>query len=181
MSRADPSADLESPEQKAITATAAADIWTPAQMGTFLDHTAAHRLSGCFALTLLGLRREEVGGLRWCDIDLESGAMRIRQARVDLNGRDTIVGTKTERSARDLPLPPRELAMLKAMRGTPARAPGRGPTAGRHQTAALAARWDAAAGARSPSASSGTPTSRVCARRVWPLMWSPPGTATPSA
>src|ERR1700747_2191067 len=28
----DPSADLESPEQKAITATAAGDIWTPAQM-----------------------------------------------------------------------------------------------------------------------------------------------------
>jgi hypothetical protein len=33
-----------------------------------------------------------------------------------VNGRDTIVATKTERSARDLPLPPRELAMLKAMR-----------------------------------------------------------------
>ncbi len=27
-----------------------------------------------------------------------------------------IVGTKTDRSARDLPLPPRELSMLKAMR-----------------------------------------------------------------
>jgi hypothetical protein len=42
----DPSADLESPEQKAITATAADDIWTPEQMSTFLDHVAAHRLSG---------------------------------------------------------------------------------------------------------------------------------------
>jgi hypothetical protein len=42
--------------------------------------------------------------------------VRIRQARVDINGRDTIVPTKTERSARELPLPPRELAMLKAMR-----------------------------------------------------------------
>lgn len=112
----DPSADLDSPEQKAITATAADDIWTPAQMGTFLDHVAAHRLGGCFALTLLGLRREEVGGLRWSDVDLETGALRIRQARVDVNGRDMIVPTKTDRSARDLPLPPRELAMLKAMR-----------------------------------------------------------------
>jgi len=112
----DPSADLESPEQKAITATAADDIWTPEQMSTFLDHVAAHRLGGCFGLTLLGLRREEVGGLRWSDVALESGTLRIRQARVDVNGRDTIVATKTERSARDLPLPPRELAMLKAMR-----------------------------------------------------------------
>lgn len=112
----DPSADLESPEQKAVTATAAADIWTPGQMGKFLDHVAAHRLGGCFALTLLGLRREEVAGLRWSDLDLETGALRIRQARVDVNGRDMIVPTKTDRSARDLPLPPRELSMLKAMR-----------------------------------------------------------------
>lgn len=112
----DPSADLESPEQKSITAAAADDIWTPEQMGKFLDHIAAHRLSGCFALTLLGLRREEVGGLRWSDIDLDAGTLRIRQARVDVNGRDTIVTPKTDRSARDLPVPTRELAMLKAMR-----------------------------------------------------------------
>lgn len=112
----DASADLDSPEQKAITATAADDIWTPEQMGKFLDHVAAHRLAGCFALTLLGLRREEVGGLRWSDLDLENGALRIRQARVDVNGRDTIVTPKTDRSARDLPVPARELAMLKAMR-----------------------------------------------------------------
>ena len=82
----DPSAELESPEQKSVTATAADDIWTPMQMGKFLDHIAPHRLAGCFALTLLGLRREEVGGLRWSDIDFETGALRIRQARVDVNG-----------------------------------------------------------------------------------------------
>jgi integrase len=50
-------------------------------MAAFLDHIAAHRLGGCFALTLLGLRREEVGGLRWSDVELETGALRIRQAR----------------------------------------------------------------------------------------------------
>jgi integrase len=112
----DPSADLESPEQKSVTAIAADDIWTAEQMGKFLDHVAPNRLAGCFALTLLGLRREEVGALRWTDIDLETGTLRIRQARVDVNGRDMIVPTKTDRSARDLPVPPRELAMLKAMR-----------------------------------------------------------------
>ena len=85
-------------------------------MAAFLNHVAAHRLAGCYALTLLGLRREEVGGLRWSDIDLDTGARRIRQARVDVNGKDAIVATKTERSARDLPLPARELAMIKSMR-----------------------------------------------------------------
>lgn len=112
----DPSADLESPEQKVVTATDADDIWTPEQMTAFLDHVAPHRLAGCFALTLLGLRREEVGGLRWSDVDLDTGLLRIRQARVDINGRNMIVATKTDRSARDLPLPPQELAMLKGMR-----------------------------------------------------------------
>ncbi|MCP3812154.1 site-specific integrase, partial [Mycobacteriaceae bacterium Msp059] len=108
--------DLTSPEQKAVTATAADDIWTPEQMGKFLDHVSAHRLSGCYALTLLGLRREEVGALRWLDLDLETGALRIRQARVDVNGRDMIVPTKTDRGARDLPVPHRELAMIRTMR-----------------------------------------------------------------
>jgi hypothetical protein len=73
--------------------------------GTEQDTT--HRLGGCFALTLLGLRREEVGGLRWSDIELDTGALRICRARVDVNGRDTIVPTKTERCARGLPVPPR--------------------------------------------------------------------------
>lgn len=112
----DPSIHLSSPEQKAVTATAAGDIWTPQQMTAFLDHIATHRLGGCFALTLLGLRREEVGGLRWSDIDLQASVMRVRQARVDVNGCDTIVAPKTDRSARELPLPPRELAMLRAMK-----------------------------------------------------------------
>ncbi|ANY24404.1 site-specific integrase [Gordonia terrae] len=112
----DPSAHLQAPEQKVIVAVAEGDIWTPAQMTEFLDYVADHRLSGCFALTLLGLRREEVGGLRWCDLDLEAGELRIRQARVDVNGREVIADPKNSRSVRDLPVPPRELAMLKAMR-----------------------------------------------------------------
>jgi hypothetical protein len=39
----DPSADLESPEQKAVTATAADDIWTPEQMG---DRASPYGLPG---------------------------------------------------------------------------------------------------------------------------------------
>jgi integrase len=68
-------------------------------MGKFLDHIATHRLGGCFALTLLGLRRKEVGQLRWSDIELETGTLHIRRDGVDANGRDTIMPTRTERSA----------------------------------------------------------------------------------
>jgi integrase len=85
-------------------------------MDQFAEHIAAHRLAGCFLLTLLGLRREETGGLRWCDVDLTDGTLTISQARVDVNGRDLIEPPKTDRSFRTLPIPARELAALKAMR-----------------------------------------------------------------
>ncbi|WP_035760328.1 tyrosine-type recombinase/integrase [Gordonia amicalis] len=112
----DPTQHLDAPTQKVIVAVAEGDIWTPEQMSAFLDSVADHRLAGCFALTLLGLRREEVGGLRWSDLDLDAGELRIRQARVDVNGREVVGDPKNARSVRDLPIPPRELAMIKAMR-----------------------------------------------------------------
>jgi integrase len=82
-----------------LTYDRAADLDSPEQMGKFLDHIATHRLGGCFALTLLGLRRKEVGQLRWSDVELETGTLHIRRDGVDANGRDTIMPTRTERSA----------------------------------------------------------------------------------
>lgn len=135
---ADPAAHLTLPKQRAVVvqqpkaeaerdgqtgkaevdqaAAEPAGIWTPAQMDAFAAHVAGHRLAGCFALTLLGLRREEVGGLRWCDVDLTDSTLSIVQARVDVNGRNLIEPPKTGRSVRELPIPARELAVLKAMR-----------------------------------------------------------------
>ncbi|MDH3009264.1 MULTISPECIES: tyrosine-type recombinase/integrase [Gordonia] len=49
-------------------------------------------------------------------LDLDAGTLRIRQARVDVNGHDVIGDPKNARSVRDLPIPPRELAIVKAMR-----------------------------------------------------------------
>ena len=123
----DPAASLTPPKQKAkqlgtpvldddeqqdqdrdgdADPVAASGIWTPAQMDTFAEHIAAHRLGGCFLLTLLGLRREETGGLRWCDVDLTDGTLTISKARVDVNGRDLIEPPKTDRSFRTLPIRP---------------------------------------------------------------------------
>ena len=111
----DPSAELTAPKQREVVALDADDVWTPRQMDVFLDSVLEHRLAGCFALSLLGLRREEVAGLRWCDVDLVLGELRIRQARVDVNGVDVVVPPKTARSTRDLPIPERELAIIRKM------------------------------------------------------------------
>ena len=114
----DPAAATRAPEQHGRAAIDADDVWTPADMRAFLDHVSGHRLAGCFALSLLGLRREEIGGLRWADVDLDAGVLSIRHARMDVNGRDVVVPVKTRRSERELPLPGRERALLAAMAAT---------------------------------------------------------------
>lgn len=58
-------------------------IWEPEQVGVFLDTAAAHRLGPLFELDMFtGLRRAEIVGLRWEDVDLPSRRLSIRKTRV---------------------------------------------------------------------------------------------------
>lgn len=43
--------------------------WTPEQASQFREHVRNERLLACWLLTLAGLRRSEVLGLRWSDVD----------------------------------------------------------------------------------------------------------------
>lgn len=64
------------------------------------------RLYPLWAVALaIGLRRGEALGLRWCDIDLESGTLRVRQSLQRVDGALAVVPPKTERSRRSIPLP----------------------------------------------------------------------------
>ncbi|MEV0727062.1 tyrosine-type recombinase/integrase [Micromonospora purpureochromogenes] len=67
-------------------------------------------------LALSGLRRGEIGGLRWSDIDLQRGTLTIANNRVSVNGVATEYDTKSEDSDRTLPLTPTLEAELKAAR-----------------------------------------------------------------
>ncbi|WP_074318765.1 site-specific integrase [Micromonospora cremea] len=62
-----------------------------------------------------GLRQGEVLGLRWDDLDLAAGTLRVRgQLQRDPDtGSLVFVETKTARSRRTLPLPPTVLAALR--------------------------------------------------------------------
>ena len=63
------------------------DPWTPEELGAFLDHVAGHELGPCFELTALtGLRRGEVLGLRWADVDFAKRQITVIQQVVQLNG-----------------------------------------------------------------------------------------------
>jgi integrase len=91
-------------------------VWTAEQMGAFLTHVEDDDLAGAWHLSALGMRRGEVLGLRWSDVDLEAGVVHVRQSRVQA-GRDVHTGDpKTDRGRRDVPLHPAAIAALRQTR-----------------------------------------------------------------
>jgi integrase len=69
---------------------------------------------------LLGLRRGELLGLRWSDVDLEAGTLTVRQHLVRAGGELRIQAPKTRRSRRTLSLPPQVQAALRRQRAVQA-------------------------------------------------------------
>lgn len=74
-------------------------VWTGAQAATFLAHVDAHPWRGLWHLALgTGARRGELLGLRWTDVDLDAGQVRIRRSLTVVDGTPRLLGTKTSRS-----------------------------------------------------------------------------------
>ncbi|NEW53748.1 site-specific integrase [Nocardia cyriacigeorgica] len=81
-----------------------------------LEVAANDRNGHAWHLALAGLRRGEIGGLRWSDIDLEAGTLTIVNNRVSVNGKAEETDPKSEDSGRTLPLTPTLKAELRAAR-----------------------------------------------------------------
>jgi integrase len=78
-----------------------------AQARRVLRAAEGERLYALYVLALcLGLRRGELLGLRWEDIDLETGTLEVVQTLQRVGGALRFVRPKTEDSARTIPLPP---------------------------------------------------------------------------
>lgn len=67
-------------------------------------------------LVATGLRRGEALALRWQDVDLTNGVLRVRGTLSRIGGQLVIGEPKTERSRRDVPLSPATVAMLRALK-----------------------------------------------------------------
>jgi integrase len=73
---------------------------------TFLRVAQTDLLYSAFVLLILyGMRRGEVLGLRWEDIDLEAGRLRVRQHLQRVGGQLRLGPVKTRAGNRDLPIP----------------------------------------------------------------------------
>jgi integrase len=58
-------------------------VWTPEQLRAFLAHARTDRLYAAWLLVATtGMRRGELAGLRWVDVDLEAGRASPRRPRV---------------------------------------------------------------------------------------------------
>lgn len=79
--------------------------WTAAEARSFLDVAKDDPLYPAFVLLLLyGLRRGEVLGLRWRDIDDEDRELRVRQQIQRVHGELRVGPVKSTAGRRDLPL-----------------------------------------------------------------------------
>jgi integrase len=87
---------------------------TADEMFTILDHDCRDR--HLWALALYGLRRGEIAGLRWANVDLKAKTVSIAENRVTI-GKEIVTGTpQSKASTRTLPMPDEVADLLKAAR-----------------------------------------------------------------
>jgi integrase len=92
-------------------------VWRPAQLRTFLTHVRGDCLYAAWMLfATTGMRRGEVAGLRWVDVDLAAGRVTPRKPRVEVNYKVHVSEPKTAKGKRSLALDPATAAALREHR-----------------------------------------------------------------
>lgn len=90
-------------------------VWTPEQLGTFLMAMVDDRLYGLWVLAATtGMRRGELCGLRWNDVDLDDATVTVCRARVMVHGVPTETTPKTDSGARIIGLDPTTVTVLRS-------------------------------------------------------------------
>jgi integrase len=92
------------------------ETWSRAQVRRFLRTAASDRLHARWRLSLYGLRRGEVLGLRWSDVDLKAKTLTISQARVLVDYKVRIEPPKSRNGKRTLTLDEELVSALNELR-----------------------------------------------------------------
>ncbi|MEV6136486.1 tyrosine-type recombinase/integrase [Nocardia sp. NPDC051990] len=82
------------------------DTYDAAEVRKVLAVADQVRAGHAWHLALSGLRRGEIAGLRWSDVDFRAGTVTITNTRIQVDGEVIEKETKTEKSKRTLPLTP---------------------------------------------------------------------------
>lgn len=93
------------------------DPLNPDQARVFLNSIKGDRLEALYSVALaVGLRKGEALGLRWDDIDLDEGTLRVRWSLQRIDGKLVLVEPKSKQSRRSISLPQTAVAALKRHR-----------------------------------------------------------------
>ena len=93
--------DANPPRKKQTTMR----TWSPEEVRTFLNHVHDDRNYAAYVLALTtGLRRGEILGLAWRDVDLDAGWLNVRQTVVSVNFKVQLSTPKTAAGRRSVAL-----------------------------------------------------------------------------
>jgi integrase len=88
--------------------------WTASELRRFLAHVENDRLTALWRLAATtGMRRGELLGLRWQDVDLDGARLRVEQQALPTPGGVTFGTPKSKRSRRTITLDPVTLGALR--------------------------------------------------------------------
>lgn len=90
------------------------EVWTTEELQTFLASARGHRLYAAFHLAAVtGMRRGEVLGLQWGDLDFERGVVKVQRSLVEVGGQVQLETPKTQNSHRTIFLSQGTMKMLQ--------------------------------------------------------------------
>jgi integrase len=90
-------------------------VWSAEQLRTFSKTVATHRWSAVWSLVATtGMRRGEVLGLRWTDVDLDARTVRIQSTRIRYRSTIATSTPKTARGNRTIAIGPAIVNALRA-------------------------------------------------------------------
>ena len=110
-----PATDASPPkvEDTSMTRT----VWSASQLREFLESLAGDPIyAPCFLAAMTGMRRGEVLGLRWQDVDFANETLSIQQSLISVEYQLQFTTPKTRRARRVVALDERTLMVLKGHR-----------------------------------------------------------------
>lgn len=110
-------ARLASPPSASSARSPEMKVWTPDELRAFLNFAAgSHHAPMLRLAAMTGLRRAELCGLRWQDVDLDKSRLAVRQAITTVEHERSLGDVKSTRSRRVVDIDATTVAVLRAQR-----------------------------------------------------------------
>jgi integrase len=114
---ANPAAVALAPRRRPIGSSSVAKAWNAYQLRAFLDHTAGHRMhAALWTAANTGMRRSELAGFHWGDIDLDERRLSVNRSLVSVGYELHEFRGKTRTSRRCIDLDSTTVQVLRGWR-----------------------------------------------------------------